>query len=118
MIDAQEVESDIQPSRLSLCDHRIRKLHHVVIDSDCYVATCCVAIREVPVLVGQYSAEPVLLEIVKNTDSQDEYSLRLILWALSQSSFLVNCKVSPWRNSDFVHWSCVDRSRHGASQIP
>src|SRR5919206_1213452 len=79
VIDAQEVKGDIQHMCLFLYDHRMRKLHHVVIDSDRYVAARCVAMREVPVLVGQHCAKSVLLEIVKNTDSQNEYSPRFIL---------------------------------------
>jgi hypothetical protein len=57
----------------------MRKLHHVIVNSDRYVATRCVAMGEVPVFVGQYRAKPVLLKIVKHTNSNDEYPLRPVL---------------------------------------
>src|SRR5215213_895894 len=79
VVDAQEVKGDIPQGGLVSEDHRIRKVHHVTIDSDRYVATGCVAMREVPVFVGQYRAKPVLLEIVEYTDSKDHDSLRFIL---------------------------------------
>src|SRR6185369_6157595 len=79
VVDAQELEGDIPPVGLARSDHCMRKLHHVVIDFDCYVTACCVAMCEVPVLVGQYGAKPVLLEIVEYTDSQEHNSLRLVL---------------------------------------
>jgi hypothetical protein len=53
VIDAQELERDIPPRGLASGDHRVRKLHHVIIDSERYVTTCRVAMREVPVFVGQ-----------------------------------------------------------------
>ena len=58
-VDAQELEGDIPPAGLVTGDHRMRKLHHVIVDSDCYVATGSVAMREVPVFVGQYRASGV-----------------------------------------------------------
>ena len=79
VVDTQELEGDIPPVGLASSDHRMRKLQHVVVDSDGDVTTCCVAMREVSVLVGQHGAKPVLLEIVEYADSQEHDSLRLIL---------------------------------------
>src|SRR6185436_13837790 len=79
VVDAQELEGDIPPGSLAIDDHRMRKIHHVVVDSDRYITTCCVAMREVPVFVGQYRAKPVLFEIVEHTNSKNHDSLRFIL---------------------------------------
>jgi hypothetical protein len=79
VVDAQKLEGDIPPIDLASGDHCMRKLHHVIVDSDCYVTTGCVAMREVPVFVGQYGAKTVLLEIIEYANSNEHNSVCLIL---------------------------------------